>query len=97
MINAADLERAIDKEVEHGWSFPPTIDSIRHIKKLVVVLLGLAEQFLINKKCLVACAVWSCMTTLQKVAKNTAFGLHFKVDFDKGPFYAQNLHWYSLT
>ena len=49
-LNSAALEKAIDKEVEHVWSFPLTIDSIRRIKNAGVAELGVAEQFSINDK-----------------------------------------------
>ena len=40
----------MDKEVEYGWSFSLTIDSIRHIKNTGVVPLGIADQLSITKK-----------------------------------------------
>ena len=49
-LNAASLEKAIDKEVEHIWALPITIYSIFHIKNMGVVLFGVSEQFSINKK-----------------------------------------------
>ena len=49
-LNAAALEKAIDKEVEHVWAFPLTIGSICRIKNAGVVQIGVAEQFSINKK-----------------------------------------------
>ena len=49
-LNAAALEKVIDKEVKHGWVLPPTIDSLRHIKNAGVVPLGVAEQLLIDEK-----------------------------------------------
>ena len=49
-LNAAALEKSIDKEVEHGWTFPLTIDSIHRIKNAGVVPLGVAEKLSINKK-----------------------------------------------
>ena len=36
--------------MEHGWALPLTIDSIRHIKDVGVVPLGVAKKFSINKK-----------------------------------------------
>ena len=49
-LNEEYLVKTIDKEVEHGWVLPLTIDSIRHIKNAGVVPLGVAEQCSINKK-----------------------------------------------
>ena len=49
-LNVAALEKSIYKEVEHVWSFPLTIGSIRRIKHVVVTQLGVAEQFSINDK-----------------------------------------------
>ena len=49
-LNESALEKSIDKEVEHEWALPLTIDSICHIKNVGVVLLGVAEQFSINEK-----------------------------------------------
>ena len=48
VLNSEALEKAIDKEVEHGWAFPLTIDSIGNIKNAGVVLLGVAGQFSIK-------------------------------------------------
>ena len=42
-LNAAALEKSIDKEVEHGRALPLTIDSLCHIKNTGVVPLGVAE------------------------------------------------------
>ena len=47
--NAEALEKSIEKEVEHGYVLPLRIDSICHIKNIVVVPLGLSEQLLINE------------------------------------------------
>ena len=44
-LNAADLEKWIEKEVEHGWALSLTIDSLSHIEKAGVVPLGVAEKF----------------------------------------------------
>ena len=44
-LNKTALEKEMDKDVEHGWSIPLTIDLIRHIKYAGVVPLGVAGQF----------------------------------------------------
>ena len=44
-LNATALEKVINKEVEHVWALPLTIDSLRHIQNGGVVLLGVAEKF----------------------------------------------------
>ena len=49
-LNAAALEKAIDKEVEHVWAFTLTIGSICRIKNAGAVQLGVAKQFSINEK-----------------------------------------------
>ena len=49
-LNAAALEKAIYKEVEHIWALPLTIESIRRIKNAGVVPLGVSEQLSINEK-----------------------------------------------
>ena len=49
-LNAAALEKSIDKEVEHVWVLPLTMESICHIKNMHVVLLRVTEQLSINKK-----------------------------------------------
>ena len=47
-LNAASMEKSIDKEVEHFWALPLTIDSIRRIENAGVVPLGVEEKFSIN-------------------------------------------------
>ena len=49
-LNIKALEKAIDKEVEHGCTFNLTFESIHHIKNAGVIPLGVAEQLSINKK-----------------------------------------------
>ena len=49
-LNTAVLEKPINKEVEHVWEFPLTINSIRHIKNTGVIPLVVVEKFTINKK-----------------------------------------------
>ena len=49
-LNAAALEKVIDKEVKHGWVLPLTIDSLCHIENVGVVLQGEAEQLSIDNK-----------------------------------------------
>ena len=48
--NIAALKKPMEKEVEHRWALPLTIDLIRHIKDAGVVTLLVARQFSINKK-----------------------------------------------
>ena len=48
-LNTAAMKKSIDKAVERRWELPQTIDSIRHIKKVGVVPLGVAELLSINK------------------------------------------------
>ena len=50
VINAAALNKDISKEIDHGWAFPLTTESLQSIKNEGVVLLGVAEQFSINEK-----------------------------------------------
>ena len=49
-LNASSMDKAIDKELEHGWELNLKIDSIRHTKKSGVIHLGVTEQLSINKK-----------------------------------------------
>ena len=44
------LDKAIRKEVDHGWVFPLKIGCLQNIKNTGVVLLVVAEQLTINKK-----------------------------------------------
>ena len=41
-MNAEDIEKYIDKELEHGWVLPLTIDSLCHTENAGVVLQGVA-------------------------------------------------------
>ena len=50
LLNAASLNKAISKEIEHGWALPLTIESLQSIKKSVVVPLGVAEKLSINEE-----------------------------------------------
>ena len=50
VLNSAPLYRAIRKEIDHVWALPLTIESLQNIENTGVVPLGVAEQFLINKK-----------------------------------------------
>ena len=50
VLNAAALNKAISKEIDHGWALPFTIESLQRIKNAGVVPLGVAEQFSINEK-----------------------------------------------
>ena len=42
VLNAAALNKAISKEIDHGWELPLTIESIQIIKNAGVVPLGVA-------------------------------------------------------
>ena len=44
-LNSVVMEKEMDKEVEHRWALPLTIDSILHIKNSGIVPLGVAEIF----------------------------------------------------
>ena len=44
------LEKAIDKEVEHGWEYPLKIDSLCHIENAGVASLGVSEKLSLDKK-----------------------------------------------
>ena len=46
----ADPEKAIDKEVEHGWELPLKIDSLCQTEKARVVPLGAAKKLSTDKK-----------------------------------------------
>ena len=50
VLNASALNKAISKEIDHGWALPLTIESLQSIKHSGVVPLGVAEQFSINEK-----------------------------------------------
>ena len=50
VLNAAALDKAIIKEIDHGWALPLTIESLQSIKNAGVVPLGVAEQLSINEK-----------------------------------------------
>ena len=41
-LNVAELKKSIDKEEEHGWVLPLTIDLIRFIEDAGVIPLGVA-------------------------------------------------------
>ena len=41
VLNAAALNKAISKEIDHGWELPLTIESLQSIKNAGVVPLGL--------------------------------------------------------
>ena len=49
-LNAADILKSIDKEVEHGWALLLTIDSTRHIKNGGIAPLGVAKKLSINER-----------------------------------------------
>ena len=50
VLNAAALNKAISKEIDHGWALPLTIKSLQSIKNAGVVPLGVEEKFSINEK-----------------------------------------------
>ena len=50
LLNAAALDKAISKEIDHGWALYLKIGSLQSKKNAGVVPLGLAEKFSINKK-----------------------------------------------
>ena len=50
VINSAEIDKAISKEIDHGWALPLTIESLQNIQNSGVVPLGVAEQFSINEK-----------------------------------------------
>ena len=49
-LDATALEKAMGNEVKHSWSVPLTIDLVPHINNMVVILIGVAEQFSFNEK-----------------------------------------------
>ena len=50
VLNTAALNKSINKEIDHGWALPLTIESLQSIKHSGVVPLGVAEKFSINEK-----------------------------------------------
>ena len=50
VLNSAALDKAISKEIDHGWALPLTIESLQSIKNAGVVPLGVAEKFSTNEK-----------------------------------------------
>ena len=50
VLNAAALNKAISKEIDHGWALTLTIEYLQSIKNEGVVPLGVAEQFSINER-----------------------------------------------
>ena len=50
VINAEALNKAISKEIDHGWALQLTIESLQILNNAGVVPLGVAEQFSINEK-----------------------------------------------
>ena len=47
--NAPALRKAFQKEVDRGWLLPITIESVKKIKKLSIIPLGIAEQLTIDE------------------------------------------------
>ena len=45
VVNAAAINKAISKDIDHGWALPLTIESLQSIKNEGVVPLGVEEQF----------------------------------------------------
>ena len=43
-INSAALDKAISKDIDHGWALPPTVESLQNNKNSGVVPLGVAEK-----------------------------------------------------
>ena len=50
LLNAAALNKAISKEIDHVWALPLTIKYLQSIKNAGVVPLVVAEQFSIIEK-----------------------------------------------
>ena len=50
VLNSAALDKAISKDIDHGWEFPLKIESLQSIKNAGVLSIGVAEKFSINKK-----------------------------------------------
>ena len=50
VLNAAALNKAISKDIDHGWALPLTIEYLQSIKNAVVIPLGVSEQLSINEK-----------------------------------------------
>ena len=50
VLNASALNKAISKEIDHGWALPLSIESLQSIKNAGVVPLGVSEQLSINEK-----------------------------------------------
>ena len=44
VLNTAALNKAISKDIDHGWALLLTIESIQSIKNTGVVPLGVAEK-----------------------------------------------------
>ena len=42
VLNSADIDKAISKEIDHGWALPLTIESLQNTKNAGVVPLGVA-------------------------------------------------------
>ena len=50
VLNAATLNKAKSKYIDHEWALPLTIESLKSIKNKGVVPLVVAEKFSINEK-----------------------------------------------
>ena len=50
VLNAAAANKAMSKEIDHGWALPLTIEYLQSTKNAGVVPLGVAEQLSINDK-----------------------------------------------
>ena len=50
VLNLAALDKAICKDIDHGWSLPLTIESLQKIINTGVMPLGVAETLSINEK-----------------------------------------------
>ena len=49
ILNSSAIDKAISKEIDHGWALHLTIESLQSIKNAGVVTLGVAEKFSINE------------------------------------------------
>ena len=42
VLNSAALDKAISKEIDHGWALPLTIEYLKNIKNAGVMTIGVA-------------------------------------------------------
>ena len=50
VLNSDALDKAIIKEMDHGWALILEVESLQNIKNAGVVPLGVAEKFSIHEK-----------------------------------------------